>query len=975
MNLRRFILTAILAIASSHASAGFISIQSETSVSLENGKVLPVITLTNLGDQPAYDLSVTAICSGNEGFSKREPDLTPDESATFAMDLGTAPEPAGLFTVIFKIFYTDSGGTQFSALNSITLVTDLDSPPRHILKITADNVQLNKKGSIQADIASSVDANNVRLSLFLPDEISCRQNTQTLAVTGGSATASFDIKNKGCNPGSTYLALLVADYVQDGMHMSKASPLNIKVSSTVTASQSPALFILLTALALGAILLQIERVRSSLHISGRRLAQIETAIVLIAIAAVEIFLIWHLQPKYLFMDTTTVGGDTPAHNYIASHLRDSLFGHGKIVSWAGGWWCGFPMFQFYFSLPYLCMVALDIILPFNIAFKLIAVAGILLLPPAMLGAGKLLRLPKPVPEVLGLSALLMLFDHSHTMWGVNIYSTLAGMISNSLSFPLMLLAVASSWRDAEDKQFRIVTVLLLVAVLASHFFTSIVGIITIGIIPFLRKRSDIPHVIGILAAEVALALLLVSWWIVPLLLKLQYTADFGINWDILFWKQLPTFTKVLAPLLVPALFMLFARKTRALLVFVWMLFVSLILFFFGFGISNVFVNVRLWPFIIFSIMLLEAVGLGYLLSLLPSGRAFMLPLALILLMFGTDTQNHVRAWAKWNFEGLESKGSYSVFEKLVLPLEGTAGRLANDLADENNMLGSSRIFELAPHLAKKPILEGGIVNSAAGSMFSYYIQGETSRNSAGFPTNVKPTSFNITNATKHLELFNVKHFIARWDTTKNAMHEHKDWRFVEREQQWELFELMSHDGSQIFVPPYMPIAVQTRKGVMDWKTAGMEWIYNIASFSNHFVIVPEQDSLPKDMQFISASDYLVLMRAKDPVLISELQPKKLPTSDISIVEHSDYAIEFSTSQPGIPHIIKSTWYPNWKSTGGERIYMVTPCFMMIIPSSSKVRIVYGRTGSDIAGIILTLIGLTFLLALSARSLLNRRGTS
>ena len=44
----------------------------------------------------------------------------------------------------------------------------------------------------------------------------------------------------------------------------------------------------------------------------------------------------------------------------------------------------------------------------------------------------------------------------------------------------------------------------------------------------------------------------------------------------------------------------------------------------------------------------------------------------------------------------------------------------------------------------KPILEGGLVNSAAGSMFSYYIQSETSMNCAGFPTIVHPATFDFT---------------------------------------------------------------------------------------------------------------------------------------------------------------------------------------------------------------------------------------
>jgi hypothetical protein len=974
MQWKQFILAIFMIFSATLAHASFISIQSDPSVFIDQGEATAALEITNLGDAPAYSVFMTATCRSQEGSSEKVDKIQPGGSVRLKAPLGAPPAPDGIHTVVFTIHYKDSAGTRYSALHSLPLVTDLESPPKQPVRVTVENVTLDKRGTIHAEIDSPKEIENHTLSLFLPNEI--RSSQKIIDMEKGSTSASFEIRNLTANQGSTYLAIIVSDYIQNGTHISKATPLNIKVASSSLATLSPALILLLVALIAASAAMQLKPFRRVMRLDEGSLRYLDIAILLATLCVIEVFILTNLQPKYLFMNTTTVGGDTPAHNYIASHLRDSLLGEGKIVSWAGGWWCGFPMLQFYFSLPYLCIVLLSLLLPFNIAFKLISVAGILALPIAAWGAGQTMRLPRPIPLLAALFTVPILFDNSHTMWGVNIYSTLAGMISNSMSFPLMLLFLASAWRDVEDQRFRARTVLLLVSVLASHFFTSIVGLLTVSIIPFLRPRRDMPKAMMILGSEIALGLLLMSWWLVPLIMKIEYTADFGANWnDIVFFKQLPGCAKALSPFLIPAAALLLLKRTRVVIIFSWMLLIAVVLFFFGFTISNVFVNVRLWPFIVYSVIMLEAIGLGYMLSLLPCSRIAAIPVTALILLFAIDAPNHVPEWTKWNFEGLESKDNYAVFEKLVLPLEGTPGRLANDLCDENNMLGSSRIFELAPHLTGKPILEGGIVSSAAGAMFSYYIQGETSQTSAGFPTNVMPTSFNITNATKHLELFNVKHFIARWETTRKAMHEHKDWRFVGREQEWELFELMSHDGTPVFVPPYMPIALHTRAGVMDWKTAGLEWIYNIASFSNHFVIVPELDSLPKGMQSISAKDYLAMMKAKDPGLISELQPKKLPTADISIVEHSDSAIEFSTSQPGIPHIIKSTWYPNWKSTGGERIYMVTPCFMMITPSSSKVRIVYGRTGSDIAGIILTLAGLTFLLALSARSLLNGRRTS
>ena len=68
MKMRHLILITIFSICATHASAGFISIRSEPSVFLEDGKVRPVIKLENLGDEAAYDLSVAAVCADREAF-------------------------------------------------------------------------------------------------------------------------------------------------------------------------------------------------------------------------------------------------------------------------------------------------------------------------------------------------------------------------------------------------------------------------------------------------------------------------------------------------------------------------------------------------------------------------------------------------------------------------------------------------------------------------------------------------------------------------------------------------------------------------------------------------------------------------------------------------------------------------------------------------------------------------------------------
>ena len=109
--------------------------------------------------------------------------------------------------------------------------------------------------------------------------------------------------------------------------------------------------------------------------------------------------------------------------------------------------------------------------------------------------------PHPAPPLLAIAVMPVLFDTSHSMWGVNTYSTLAGMISNSISFPIMILYIACTVRDAADLKFRFRTVFLLTALLASHFFTSVIAALTVCIIPFLPPWRNVKKAFLVVAAE------------------------------------------------------------------------------------------------------------------------------------------------------------------------------------------------------------------------------------------------------------------------------------------------------------------------------------------------------------------------------------------------------------------------------------------------------------------------------------------
>jgi hypothetical protein len=690
------------------------------------------------------------------------------------------------------------------------------------------------------------------------------------------------------------------------------------------------------------------------------------------------FIFWHLAPCYLFLDTTTVGGDTPAHNYLASHLADQLRHHGRVISWAGGWWCGFPMFQYYFPLPYVLIALLAAILPFNIAFKLVSVLGMLLLPACAWAMGRLLRLPRPVPVLLATLMVPFLFVSTHQMWGVNIFSTLAGMISNSLSFALMLPAVASAYRDADEGRFRLRSVLLLVLVMASHFFTAVMTALALAAVPAVLALNEprpearlrrAAAAVRLLAREGLTALLLMAWWLVPLVAKTDYSMEFGVNWLMTLWKNVPGYTAAVVPCAALGILLGHRRGHHGVWIVAWMLVAATVLFYVGFRISPVFVNVRLWPFLFFALMALGAIGMGLMLQRVPRNGwivAALVPAVLAGVLWGdsipgTQGRSLSRTWAEWNYSGLEIKYLGGVFDELVLPLRGTPGRLANDLCEENNQLGSSRIFELAPHLAGKPILEGGLVNSGFGSMFAYYIQSETSGSCAGYPPIVVPATFNFTNATRHLELFNVKHFIARGAATQEALKRDPRWRFLKREDAWELYELTSHDGRYVCLPGFRPRMVETAQ----WKECAMEWLYTTAALDQPYIFLPpgERAELPAGEPVLAGESFRRILAAVRAGGMDAQLPrgKAVPAGRIWDEQVTDDRIAFKTDALGAPHLIKCSYFPNWRVRGARKVFMVSPAFMLVFPEQEQVELIYGSTRSDRVGYGLTVAGVLMLM--------------
>ncbi len=251
-----------------------------------------------------------------------------------------------------------------------------------------------------------------------------------------------------------------------------------------------------------------------------RRTQLALAAAIIVFTTLMVF--FTLQPSLIFRNNTPTGGDMGAHVYGPAYLRDHLLTSFRLSGWSNDWYAGLPIYRFYMVVPAIFILLLDIVLPYGIALKLVAVAGLLALPVCTWLFAKLARLVFPIPELLVVASTVFLFDESFTIYGGNIASTMAGEFSFSIALAFSILGFGVFIRGLETGRYRIAATLLLALAALSHGIVLL--FVFLGYVLILAMHRDAAKwrfglpVIGT-------AILLSAFWVVPFVLNHSYMTD------------------------------------------------------------------------------------------------------------------------------------------------------------------------------------------------------------------------------------------------------------------------------------------------------------------------------------------------------------------------------------------------------------------------------------------------------------------
>jgi hypothetical protein len=157
------------------------------------------------------------------------------------------------------------------------------------------------------------------------------------------------------------------------------------------------------------------------------------------------------------------------------------------------------------------------------------------------------------------------------------------------------------------------------------------------------------------------------------------------------------------------------------------------------------------------------------------------------------------------------------------------------------------------------------------------------------------------------------------------------------------------------VPEFRPVLVDHH----DWRDTGLSWYRHPDWLETPLVFASSGDKAARTAFAPSGPLPLTSLPREPLARPGELAATTSPTGD---------QLSFRTDRIGEPHIVKVSWFPNWRVEGAEGPWLLSPGLMVVVPTQAEVSLSYRDTPVDLAGKALTVAGLG---ALAAPTVLGR----
>ena len=682
-----------------------------------------------------------------------------------------------------------------------------------------------------------------------------------------------------------------------------------------------------------------------------------------------IVLILFLRIDLVFLNNTPTGGDMGAHIVAIDTFIKDFMPNFQISGWSNDWFAGYPLYYFYFPLPAIITFFLDVIFPFGVAFKLMVVISTILV---VYSLEKLFRKDSNKLSSIGATAgLFYVFTESFTIYGGNLASTLAGQFSFAYSLAFGNLAIFYLIKSNNKFRFSISSIFLSLCLL-SHLIPFIIYIPIYGFYWLFKKENINQKILSI-----TIFLALVSRWFISLFMNLEFTTNMSYTpftqlEDLIKEDILPGIFICLALMIAKSkdlikykslnLFELYLVISSILLYFfvpegaLWngrlVPFFNLGIIFIMFKVIEIFVeDLNLYQQGIHILTILFLIGTIYCLYIFydrwSSNESYLnlyIPIIFLITVFAIlnlknveiqinlllvsiifSTVSFLPHWLNWNFTGYEGKNDWTQIENLYSKLADLEpGRIMWEPNSDMNKYGTPMTLMTIPYFTEHTSMEGLYFDSSITTPFHFISVSGLAKRPSNPVGGLSYINNQFDQGVEHLNHLGVDYFISYTEEIESKAMDSEKLILLFSSEPFSVFKVNSSKVELIYQDIKIFSKASTQDGILSS-------ILRDTDINNFFDKAYESfDELDKK-RVIEVSNGMNIVSSKK---------NDLQITDLNITNNK---ISFFTDSPGELHLIKVSYFPNWKITNGKGPFRTSPSFMSVIPDNKYVEITFEKT--------------------------------
>ncbi|NBR76194.1 MAG: hypothetical protein EBT73_02415 [Actinobacteria bacterium] len=353
----------------------------------------------------------------------------------------------------------------------------------------------------------------------------------------------------------------------------------------------------------------------------------------------------------------------------------------------------------------------------------------------------------------------------------------------------------------------------------------------------------------------------------------------------------------------------------------------------------------------------------------------------------------VDGWARWNFTGYEGKNAYGEYRALIETMKQIGedprygcGRALWENNGETNKYGTTMGLMLLPHWTDGCIgsMEGLFFEASATTPYHFIAAAAMSKQSSNPVRELRYDDNKAALGVRYLQELGVRYYMGFTPEAVREASAQPALREIARSGPWVIYQV---EASDLVVPLSKQPVVISGAAEQDvavghagdakerWLEVGTSWFQN----PNDWVALPAADG-PDEWQRVTTRIDLE-RRIGEPgesgrrvdIVVPNEQITQINLAPVVVTDvvQGRSSVSFSVDKVGVPVLVRTSYFPNWNVSGAKGPYRVAPNMMVVVPTSTDVRLSFGWSFLDILAYVVTIGGIVVLVRWRRRRHLAR----